>query len=40
MSKTKPDLPIKETSKSTKSFEDIIVKYILNQIKKENSNAN
>lgn len=38
MSKSKPDLPITEISKSTKSFEDIIIAYILNQIRKENHN--
>lgn len=40
MSKNKPDLPITEKSKSTKSFEDIIFAYILKQIRKENLNGN
>lgn len=38
MSRIKTDLPIKESSKSTKSFEDIIIAYILKQIKKEKFN--
>lgn len=40
MSKVKPDLPITETSKTTKEFEEIIVAYILKQIKKGKANAN
>jgi hypothetical protein len=40
MSKIKKELPITETSTSTKTFEDIIIEYILKQLIKENFNVN